>query len=416
MTANAAMPEQFSPVRLFVTLLALIYCAEATLMFALDDLLPKGTPVWMGASIDAGLLTAITSVFVWRLFIRPLRFALLSETAQAKAITDTAAEGIVTIDEHGIVESLNGAAERMFAYQAWEVIGKNIRMLMPEPHAAGHDDYLARYIRTRQARAIGRTRELSALRRDGTEFPIELSVAEIRFGGARRFTGIIRDVTERRWTEQALHDSAAQFRLFAENVPAMAVSFDENPCYLFANKRYADFFGPDPANIVGKHLREGVGEDAYREIESYFAQALQGHPVTYQRTRKLANGESRYLEVKLLPHIGDQGRVLGCFSVTTDITEHKLVQESIQRVAHHDSLTGLPNRMLFNDRLQQAISLAKRDSRQAALLYLDLDRFKPVNDTLGHAAGDELLQAVAARIRSEVRGSDTVARVGGDEL
>jgi len=108
--------------------------------------------------------------------------------------------------------------------------------------------------------------------------------------------------------------------------------------------------------------------------------------------------------------------VLGCFAVTTDITEHKLTEERIQRVAHHDGLTGLPNQLLFNDRLSQAISLAKRDSRQFALLYLDLDKFKPVNDALGHSAGDELLKAVATRIRQLVRESDTVARIGGDEF
>jgi len=100
MTANAAMPEQFSPIRLLVTLLVLIFCIEGAMMFALDDLLPKGTPVWVGAAIDAGLLTAITSAFVWRLFIRPLRFALLSEAAQGKAITDTAAEGRIRLFKH----------------------------------------------------------------------------------------------------------------------------------------------------------------------------------------------------------------------------------------------------------------------------------------------------------------------------
>ncbi len=416
MTANAAMPEQYSPARLFLTLLVLIFCIEGALMFALDALLPKGTPLWVSTSIDAGLLTAITSVFMWRLFVRPLEFALRSEAAQAKAITDTAAEGIITIDEHGIIESLNRAAERMFAYEAREVIGKNLRMLMPEPHAAEHDDYLARYICTGQARAIGRTRELSALRRDGTEFPIELSIAEIRVGGTRRFTGIIRDATERRRAEQALRDSAEKLRLFADNVPAMTVSYDENLRCRFANKAFAEFFGFNVENILGKHLREVVGEEAYREVEGHFAQVLRGHPVTYQRAHKLTNGERRYLEVKLLPHISDHGKVLGCYAVTTDITEHKLAEERIQRVAHHDSLTGLPNRLLFNDRLNQAISLAKRGSRQFALLYLDLDRFKPVNDSLGHTAGDELLQAVAARIRRQVRESDTVARVGGDEF
>jgi diguanylate cyclase (GGDEF)-like protein/PAS domain S-box-containing protein len=260
--------------------------------------------------------------------------------------------------------------------------------------------------------------EFRVLQPDGSLRQVEATAHASRGDNGKvvALTGTVQDISERRRAEEALRDSAAQLRLFADNVPAMAVSLDENLRYLFANKRYADFFGLDPADIVGKHLREGVGEETYREIEGHFARALQGHPVSYQRVRKLANGESRYLEVKLLPHIGDQGKVLGCFVVTTDITEHKQAEERIQRVAHHDSLTGLPNRLLFNDRLNQAISLAKRDSRQFALLYLDLDKFKAVNDTLGHTAGDELLQAVAARIRQQVRESDTVARVGGDEF
>jgi len=107
---------------------------------------------------------------------------------------------------------------------------------------------------------------------------------------------------------------------------------------------------------------------------------------------------------------------VGIFAVTNDITEHMLAEERIQRMAHHDSLTGLPNRLLFNDRLNQALTLARRDASRFALLYLDLDQFKPVNDTMGHAVGDELLKSAAARIRRQVRESDTVARVGGDEF
>ena len=226
----------------------------------------------------------------------------------------------------------------------------------------------------------------------------------------------LRVMAELKQSQQALCDSAQELRLFADNVPAMTGSFDENLCLRFVNKRYADFFGFSQEDIVGKHLREIVGEEVYREVGGHFAQVLRGHPVTYQRTLKHQTGEPRYIEVKLLPHIGDQGRDLGCYAVMTDITEHKLTEARIQRVAHHDSLTGLPNRLLFNDRLNQAISFAKRDSRQFALLYLDLDKFKPVNDTLGHTSGDELLQGVAARIRQQVRESDTVARIGGDEF
>ena len=235
-------------------------------------------------------------------------------------------------------------------------------------------------------------------------------------GEVMALTGTVQDVTERKQAEEALRDSAESLRLFADNVPAMTASWDQNQRCRFANKMYSEFYGFTVENILGKHVREVAGDDAYRGIEGHFVRALQGHPVTYQRTRTFANGESRYIEVKLLPHIGERGKVLGCFSVTIDITEHRLAEERIQRVAHHDSLTGLPNRLLFNDRLSQAISLAKRDSRQFALLYLDLDRFKQVNDSLGHTAGDELLHAVALRIRRQVRESDTVARVGGDEF
>jgi diguanylate cyclase (GGDEF)-like protein/PAS domain S-box-containing protein len=260
--------------------------------------------------------------------------------------------------------------------------------------------------------------EFSRLGADGTERHISISGDPVFDGSGafKGYRGVGTDITARKQAERALRDSAEKLRLFADNVPAMTVSWDENLRCRFANKVFTEFFGLAIEDILGKHVREVLGEEAYREIEGHFVQVLQGHPVTYQRTFKLQNGESRYIEVKLLPQIGDQGKVLGCFAVTTDITEHKLAEERIQRVAHHDSLTGLPNRLLFNDRLNQAISLAKRDSRQFALLYLDLDKFKPVNDTLGHTAGDELLKGVATRIRDQVRESDTVARVGGDEF
>jgi diguanylate cyclase (GGDEF)-like protein/PAS domain S-box-containing protein len=210
------------------------------------------------------------------------------------------------------------------------------------------------------------------------------------------------------------HQGEPHLRVFADNIPAMTASWDENLICRFANEEFGKFFGVK--DIVGKHLRDIAGAKIYRELEGHFAEALRGNPVTYQRTRKLRAGDLRYLEAKLVPHVDDLGNVLGCFSVTTDITAHKLAEERIQRVAHHDSLTGLPNRLLFNDRMSQAIMHAKRNRLRFALLYLDLDRFKPVNDTLGHAAGDELLKQVAARIGRQVRESDTVARVGGDEF
>jgi diguanylate cyclase (GGDEF)-like protein/PAS domain S-box-containing protein len=260
--------------------------------------------------------------------------------------------------------------------------------------------------------------ELSRLGTDGTERFISISGDPV-FGAAGGFTGyrgVGTDITARRRAELALRESAEELRQFTDNVPAMTVSFDQNLRCRFVNKGFAEYFGITMENDLGKHLREIIGEDAFREVEGYVDQALRGYPATYQRRLVRPDGEIRYLEAKILPHCGERGESLGYFAVLTDITEHKLAEQRIQRVAHHDSLTGLPNRLLFNDRIAQSIRLARRDSRGFALLFLDLDKFKEVNDTLGHDAGDELLQEVAAAIRGELRDSDTVARVGGDEF
>ncbi len=395
LTRSAPLFDSGTVVGRFVTSRSLVPLLEDTAIAAL-----------FGLALALAIYLSL-SVLPLRALTRTIG-ALGQERERLRAILDNAVEGIITFDLQGILQSSNPAAERMFDFSSAEAAGRSASDLLPEINMAevglpGRGKHLGRL------ETIGR-------RKDGTRFPIELALSQAMLDRKPQLIAIAHDITERKRVEQSLRDSAEELRLFADNVPAMTLAFDENLRCLFVNKRYADFFGLSRADIVGRHLRETVGEKVYSEIAGHFAQVLQGHPVTYQRTLKRANGETRYLEARLLPHIGNQGKVLGGFTVMTDITEHKLTEERIQRVAHHDSLTGLPNRLLFNDRLEQAISLAKRDSRQFALLYLDLDRFKPVNDSLGHTAGDDLLQAVAARIRQQVRESDTVARVGGDEF
>jgi diguanylate cyclase (GGDEF)-like protein/PAS domain S-box-containing protein len=282
--------------------------------------------------------------------------------------------------------------------------------------AAGREEIEGVYDEVIAAGASGTTSESSARTKYGRESITELHRRALRTDEGWIIVSIARDITQRKLMEQALREGAENLRVFTDNVPVMTASWDEDLHCRFANRRFVEFFGFTVKDILGTHVREILGEEEYAQVEGFFLQVLQGNPVTFQRTHKLQNGEALYLEIKLLPHIGDQGKVRGCFAVATDISEHKLTEERIQRVAHHDSLTGLPNRLLFNDRLFQAISLAKREARQIALLYLDLDKFKPVNDALGHTAGDELLKAVATRIRQQVRESDTVARVGGDEF
>jgi diguanylate cyclase (GGDEF)-like protein/PAS domain S-box-containing protein len=268
------------------------------------------------------------------------------------------------------------------------------------------------------ARLPFRNLQVSRVAADGGERHVSISGEPVfdPDGVFLGYRGVGTDITERKRSEQALHDAAEDLRLFADNTPAMAVSWGPDLRYRFASRSFAEFYETRVSAIVGRHARDILGESVYAEVRGDLERALQGHSAHYRRKHTTAAGETRVVEAKLLPHFAAHGKVIGVFGLIVDITEHALAQERIQRVAHHDSLTGLPNRLLFDDRLEHAVRIAKRDARGFALLYLDLDRFKPVNDTRGHAVGDELLQAVALRIGALVRESDTVARVGGDEF
>jgi PAS domain S-box-containing protein len=136
--------------------------------------------------------------------------ALRDSAARLRAVVDTAVEGIITIDQRGSIESINPAGCRLFRYSSSEVIGRNVKMLMPEPYQGQHDAYLAAYLRTGRARIIGIGREVVGLRKDGTTFPLDLSVSEFHIAGQRMFTGIVRDITERRRLEREILEAGAQ--------------------------------------------------------------------------------------------------------------------------------------------------------------------------------------------------------------
>jgi len=137
---------------------------------------------------------------------RQAQAALRDSEERLRAILETAVEGIITIDERGVIESVNRAAERIFGYPATELIGKNVSVLMPSPYREAHDGYLANYVRTGQARIIGIGREVIGQRKDGAIFPMDLAVSEVRLADRRLFTGFVRDITERKQLEQEILD------------------------------------------------------------------------------------------------------------------------------------------------------------------------------------------------------------------
>jgi diguanylate cyclase (GGDEF)-like protein/PAS domain S-box-containing protein len=367
---------------------------------------------WMSCLGLAGFLPCFNIIGAQ---INTLRRKLRDSESRSRLTFELAASGMAHVSLDGRFLLVNRKLCAILGYSEKELLGGMAKdFSLPEDRDKTDAGRASLYAGDLQSMRC----EKRYLRKNGTTAWVDLTLALARGADGKPLYEIVvfDDSTERKRSEQALRDSAEELHMIADSVPAMIVSWDENLLCRFANKAYAEFFGPATEVLVGKHAREILGATVYREVEPHFMDAMQGYPVGYKRTHELRSGQSRYLDVRLLPDLDDRGNVRGFFQVIADITEYKLTEERIQRVAHHDGLTELPNRLLFNDRLSQALHRAKRDSSQVALLYLDLDRFKPVNDSLGHSAGDELLKEVAARIRRQVRESDTVARVGGDEF
>lgn len=201
--------HQMTPAGVAVALLLCIFVAELIIMSALRHLtdLHEGA-WWLEPLLDAALLTLVVSLFVGFALIRPLQNALRSEREKSRVVFDNAAEGIVTIDEHGAIQAFNRAAERLFGFTAAEAVGRNVSIIVPSPDRERHDAYLKRYRQTGEGRVVNRTRQVLAQRRDGTVFPVEMSMSEVRLRDARLFTAIIRDITERRKAEERIRQLA----------------------------------------------------------------------------------------------------------------------------------------------------------------------------------------------------------------
>jgi diguanylate cyclase (GGDEF)-like protein/PAS domain S-box-containing protein len=207
-----------------------------------------------------------------------------------------------------------------------------------------------------------------------------------------------------------------------DNVPAMLAYWDLDQRCRFANRAYESWFGVTPEALLGKTLRELLGP-IYPLNLPHIEAALRGEPQAFER--EIPNprgGPPRHSQAYYVPDVID-GVVKGMFVLVADITPRKQLEEELRlakeradAAATHDPLTGLPNRLLLDDRLNRAVEAAKRHKHHCGVLFLDLDDFKRINDTLGHATGDVVLREVARSLVEAARAEDTVARLGGDEF
>lgn len=343
---------------------------------------------------------------------KQIELALGASQRRLGAVLDGVQSGVITITERGIVESFNQSAERMFGYSSAEVVGHNIKMLMPEPYRTEHDRYLDNYERTGTKKIIGRRREVMGQRKDGSTFPIELGVYETFLNDRKLFIGSISDISFRKEAEAELRIAATAF----ESQQGMVVT-DADSVILRVNHAFTEITGYTSEEAVGQTprlLKSGRHDaDFYREMWETIRLCGGWQGEVWDR-RKSGEVYPKWLTITAVKD--EDGVVTHYVGAHFDITERKRTEDQVRQLAFYDSLTELPNRRLLNDRLSQTMAASKRSGCYGALMFLDLDNFKSLNDTHGHAVGDLLLIEAADRLKRCVRQVDTVARFGGDEF
>ena len=227
---------------------------------------------------------------------------------------------------------------------------------------------------------------------------------------------MINDLTARWDAEQALSQSESRMRTVADAIPMPVAFVDADERLRFANLAWGRDFGLERSEILGKSLRELEGEARYRRLEPDIRRVLGGTLVCFE-TERARQGSTRQYEHTFIPQLGADGKtVLGFHSVSHDITAQKTEERRLLQLAQVDLLTGVSNRNGFEQALADAMSRSQASASLMALMYLDIDHFKRVNDTYGHLIGDALLKAFAGRLSHALRSTDVVARLGGDEF
>jgi len=338
--------------------------------------------------------------------------ALREGEERYRIIAESARDGFITIDTHSTIIYVNPAVESIFGYRVSEMIGQQLTMLMPEHLRHAHKQMFERYIRTGHKNVSWRGVEMPGLHRDGHQVPLEISFGEYHREGKHLFTGVVRDFTERKRAEESQRwlasiTESSNDAIIGETLDGIIYSW---------NQAAERMYGYTAAEVTGHSISMLVPPDRPDEMPRLLERIRQGERIEqYETGRICKDGKQIAVSLTMFPIRDANGTITGAATTGRDITDRKLTEE-FRYFAEHDPLTGLPNRVLFRYGIGQAIVQAHRNQEQVALLFLDLDGFKNINDSLGHQIGDRLLQQTATRLRHCLRKADTIARLGGDEF
>jgi diguanylate cyclase (GGDEF)-like protein/PAS domain S-box-containing protein len=351
--------------------------------------------------------------------------ALRASEARVRAVVDSALDAVITIDHEGRILEFNPAAERIFGRARTDVLGIEMaEVLIPPALRDAHRKGLGRYLQTGEGSMLGQRVETVALRADGSEFPIEIAIGRVPIDGPPLFTGYVRDISERKLSEVQLRESEERYRDLFENASEPLATADLEGNLTEVNSAFERALGYDGETLIGSNLDLYLTPESLELAALHRDRKLSGEEAqsTYEQTFISNGGRHVILEVSTRL-IEEDGRPIGVQADCRDITARKVSEAELRRLAElnrhqacHDQLTGLPNRVQLQERIEEALAAGRSSGEGFAVIVIDLDRFREINDSLGHDSGDVLLYEVAQRLRKAVRAPDIVARLGGDEF
>jgi diguanylate cyclase (GGDEF)-like protein/PAS domain S-box-containing protein len=326
----------------------------------------------------------------------------------------TSTDAIMAVDLTGCILNWNRGAERMYGYTAEEIIGRSISTITPPVKA---DELTAILDRARGGEPIEQVETLRK-RKDGSLVEVSISFSTLADvdGTVIATTGIHRDISIAKRAAEALRASEERYRRIVDTAYEGIWVIDAQNMTTFVNPRMADMLGWTVEEMVGRPLFDYLDANAQAAFNERQPERLQG--ISQHRevrfTRK--DGTDCWTLLSIRPNVDLAGHYEGALAMVMDITERRAIQKALEYQALHDALTGLPNRLLLAERLGEALVSGRATNEQVAVLILDLDHFKEVNETFGLQAGDRLLEQVGPRLQSEIGAEDMVARLSGDEF
>ena len=366
-------------------------------------------------------LTVLTSLVDRRFSAQALK--LESNEKKSREILETALDAFIGMDSRGTIVDWNAQAVATFGWSREDALGQLFfTIIIPDRNRATYENGPQYFLASGKGAVLNKRIEITALHRDGHEFPIELALSPIQWGETRLFTAFVRDITARKDMEEALFVEKERAQVTLNSIGDAVACTDISGNITFLNLVAEKMTGWSHKEAEGRPMADVLEIlDATSRKASTNPLELDGEEkqTVHLRSNNILVRQDGFeipIEDSVAPIHDREGQATGAVIVFRDVSAARAMTLQLAHSAEHDVLTGLPNRALLNDRVNQAIILASRHMKKVAVLFLDLDGFKHINDSLGHLTGDKLLQSITKRLRDCVRASDTVSRQGGDEF